>query len=70
MIIQMQLLYLLAVKQNVDGKDTQYGVFKVGVFVHQNRDHSDVGEEASRSSDDVLFRKPKLSGRVETSVVH
>jgi hypothetical protein len=51
-------------------KNTENRVFEVGVFVHEDGDHADVGEEAAGPPDDVLFRKPQLTGRVETSIVN
>lgn len=61
--------FSLSMKQNVDGEDAEDSVLEVGVFVHQDGDHSDVRKETSSSTYDVLFREPKLPGRVKSPII-
>lgn len=57
-------------EQHVDGQDAQDCIFEVRIFVHEDGDHANVGQEAARTSNDVFFRQPELPGCVKASIVH
>jgi hypothetical protein len=56
-------------EKNVNGQDAEDRVLKVGIFVHENGDHTDVGKEATSSPNNVFFRKPQLTGCVKASII-
>lgn len=57
-------------EQHINGQDAQDRVFEVWIFVHEDGDHAHVGQEAARTSHNVLFRQPQLPGGVKASIVH
>lgn len=56
-------------QKHVDRENSQYRIFEVGIFVHEDRDHTNVRKKAACTANNVLFREPELSRCVKSPIV-
>lgn len=68
--LKQVLVVLFAMQQHVESQDSENGVLQIRVLVHQDGDHSDVGQEPLRPAHNVLLREPHLSWRVQAPIVY
>lgn len=56
MKMMMALIDLLSMQKYIDSQNSEDRIFKVGIFVHKNCDHSYIGQKTAGSTYNVLFR--------------
>jgi len=60
---------LFSVNENEEAEAGQDSVFEFGIIVHQNSHDAHVRDETTRTPDHVLLGQPKLTRRVQSTIV-